>query len=120
MNRQVGAGMSEGGGLPAPPDGERMEIDLRTASAAAGAPAAEHSGEQMHEQPQPQQGGGPALGAIQEESEISTAVKPSMSGEKRSRGEKEQAVLDTATQRTAELALEKHDPMEQEQTAQEG
>ena len=81
MNRQVGAGMSEGGGLPAPPDGERMEIDLRTASAAAGAPAAEHSGEQMHEQPQPQQGGGPALGAIQEESEISTTVKPSMSGE---------------------------------------
>ena len=47
-------------------------------------------------------------------------MKPSMSGEKRSRGEKEQAELDTATQRTAELALEKHDPMEQEQTAQEG
>ena len=45
----------------------------------------------MHEQPQPQQGGGPALGAIQEESEISTTVKPSMSGEKRSMVVKEQA-----------------------------
>ena len=108
--------MSEGGGLPAPPDGERMEIDSRSATAAAGAPATGSSGEQgveqMHEQPQPQQGGGPALGAIQEESEISTAVKPSMSGEKRSRIEKDQAEVDTATQRTAELALEKHNPME--------
>ena len=74
----------------------------------------------MHEQPQPQQGGGSALGAIEEESEISTAVKPSMSGEKRSRVKKDQAEVDTATQRTAELALEKHDPMEQEQTLQEG
>ena len=43
-----------------------------------------------------------------------------MSGEKRSRVEKEQAEIDTATQRTAELALEKHNPMEQEQTLQEG